>query len=133
MGTDTADGRRNLVRLLIADTEDTAEHPAIFANEEVAAFLSLNGDSVFYAGAQACEVWATTHSRLAKRMERDGTIHERWSPKELLACAERLREQAVSGSATGTIQTGRIVGSDQGYREERAPEWVSVNQNPPIL
>ena len=130
----TAEGRRYFVRLRIGDTEDTADHPAIFQDEELDGLLEATGDSVYYAAAEACEAWARTHSRLAKRMERDGTIHERWSPKELLATAEVLRARAVTGLLTGNLQFAQIVSSDQGYLEERRPIWVSVlgTENPPL-
>jgi hypothetical protein len=123
----TASGRRYLVRLLIGDTADTDAHPAIFEDSELDAFLSLNADAIYYAAAQACEVWAATQSRLAKRLERDGSIHERFTPAELLKVAAQFREAAVAGSASGTVQTGRITSSRREYLGDYRPTWWNLN------
>jgi hypothetical protein len=127
LADDTAAGRRYLVRLLIGDTADTDRHPNIFEDEELDAFLTLQEDSVYYAAAQACEVWAATASRLAKRLDRDGTIHERHTPAELLKVAAQFRAAAVAGSASGTVQTGRITSSRREYLGEYLPTWWNLN------
>lgn len=129
---ETAAGRRNLVRLLIGDTADTAAHPAIFQNEELDAFLALKGDNVYYAGAEACEAWARTASRLAKRMERDNLVDERHAIADLLKTAAALRESAAAGSAAGTIQTGTISSSDQQYWREMRRDWTRFDEDPHV-
>lgn len=134
LGTSDAEGRKNLVRLKIGDTTNVPSRPAVFQDEELLALLTDNGDSVSFAAASACEAWAADASRRYKRMERDGSIDERHTIADLLKLAAALRAQGAAGASSGTLQTGRITSADQGYLDERRPDWISVHGHEiPIL
>jgi hypothetical protein len=87
------------IRLLIPDRVDTADEPAIFSDEELAAFLQLE-DGVRRAAAAALETIASDQALVLKVMRvqnvsTDGAALAR----ELRARASGLRTQAAAAAA----------------------------------
>lgn len=83
---------RNLVRLLINDT-DTTEGKFIFNDEEIDGFLTLEGSDVRLAAAQALDTIAVNEVLVQKRIklleiQTDGPAEA----KALMARAEQLRD-----------------------------------------
>ena len=80
------------VRLLITDT-NTAD--AIFTDEEINDFLSMEGDSVLYAAAMALETIGTSEALTSKVIRLlDLSTDGRAVSAELRARAATLRERA---------------------------------------
>lgn len=78
------------VRLLISDLDD----PPIFSDDEITAFLTLEGDAVKLAAAQALDAIASNEALVSKRirtldLQTDGPA----VAKELRAHATALRAQ----------------------------------------
>lgn len=90
----------NRVRLLISDTST----PALFTDDEIAAFLDLNGGAVRLAAAEALDTIASNEAMVSKKittqdLSTDGPAVSR----ELRARAADLRAQHVTElAATGT-------------------------------
>jgi hypothetical protein len=83
------------VRLLIGDTVDSGH---LFEDAEIAAFLSLNGDNVRLAAAQALEAIAANQVMVLKVIRRlDLSTDGAAVARELRQQASSLRDQAESG------------------------------------
>lgn len=83
------------VRLLVTDTNVGEPELVVFSDEEVAAFLALEGDDVYLAAAAALEAIAASEVLIQKRI----TILERSTDgpaeaRELRAIAASYRERA---------------------------------------
>ena len=94
--TDLTDAQA--VRLRVGDTGTGDDQ--IFSDDEIAYFLSENGDVVLMASADALEASAASTALIAK-LTRTGelTIDRKAVPAELRKLAEQLREQARSAPA----------------------------------
>lgn len=100
------------VRLLIADTDSV---DFIFTDAEIAAFLSMEEDSIRFAAADALDAIASSRARLAKKiksldMEADFTD-----------AASNFREQAKAfreiGDDDGSFQIAELVTNHFSARE----------------
>jgi hypothetical protein len=106
------------VRLLIKDTDETEP---IFQDEEIAAFLEMEGESVHRAAALALETVASDEARTQKvirllEIQTDGAKLS----DALLARADRLRAQAdeaESREEDGMFDIAETVNDDFGARE----------------
>uniref|UniRef100_A0A6H1Z7L3 Uncharacterized protein n=1 Tax=viral metagenome TaxID=1070528 RepID=A0A6H1Z7L3_9ZZZZ len=82
------------VRLII---RDSAAAIAFFTDEELAAFLTLNGESVRYAAADALETWASNEAMVTKAIKLlDLSTNGPAVAAALRAHAALLRAQAAS-------------------------------------
>lgn len=95
------------VRLLATDTDSTN---AIFNDDEIAAFLALEDDSVKRAAATALDQIASSEALIQKRiklldLQTDGPA----VAKALREHAATLREQADSEEITGTFDYAEMV------------------------
>lgn len=83
------------VRLLIDDTTDV-EDLQVFSDSEVGAFLTMNGDNVLRAAAQALLMIAGSEARLSKKITtQDLSTDGPAVAAELRAQAKQLRAQAT--------------------------------------
>lgn len=87
------------VRLLISDVDPADE---IFDDDEIAAFLALEGDNVRLAAAQALDTIASNEALVAKKqrtldLDTDGPA----VAKALREHAAQLRAQAIDGADGG--------------------------------
>ena len=82
------------MRLIIADTD---EDRPIFYDEELAAFLAMEG-TVKLAGARALEALAADKARIAVSVGR-GSVSENFTQiaRELRESAKQLREEEAAG------------------------------------
>ncbi len=127
LSADSAVGRRSRVRLLIADSVNTSDQPAIFDDAEVDAFLSLGADDIYEAGAMAFETWARSRSRVAKYMQQSGTSTQRQAILDLLAAAQNLRDTPLKLEAAGGIQTGEVTSGAGEYLDETKAVWITAD------
>lgn len=110
---------RGQVRLLI---DDTAFGAQVFDDNELDAFLSLNGGSVLKAAAQALLMIAGSEARLAKKLtsqdlQTDGPA----VAAELRAQAKQLRAQSDEDAAnSGDTSVFEVV--EYPYGHSPAPE-----------
>lgn len=103
------------VRLLIPDLDEE-----LFTDDEIQAFLDLEGSEVRMAAAQAIETIASSKGFLAKRKKLGDYEIEEWSPSELMKRAAKLREQSGSGS----LSVGEIGASDDLLNSSSGAEGV---------
>lgn len=95
----TPDSDAGRVRLLIDDTTDTDQ---VFTNDEIDAFLSMNGGSVKRAAAQALLMIASSEARLGKKIRtQDLSTDGPAVAAELRAQAKQLRAEADADDAAG--------------------------------
>lgn len=104
LGVSTAGERRNSVRFLVGDTDDTDQQ---VQDEEVAFALSQTGNNVYYAGAFVAEGIAAKFARLVTS-EVDRTLRIRYSDMQAQyrALAKDLREQAMRIGGLGVKAGG---------------------------
>jgi hypothetical protein len=88
------------LRLLI---HDTVEASANFSDEELTAYLTLNGDSLLYAAAQALDNLAIVAAATGKVTLPDLTIDGSAQAKALIDMAKALRAQADSGDSEADV------------------------------
>jgi len=86
------------VRLLIPDRGDSP----VFTDEELQFLLSEHNDNPRLAAADALEIIAGDPQRV-QQYSRGGVSAAKASSAELMARAQRLREQAKGGMVVGTI------------------------------
>lgn len=103
---------KDQVRLLINDTDDTDEENHYFEDEEITAFLTMEGNVVKLAAAQALETLASSEVMIQKRIKlldlsTDGPSESR----ELRARASELRDQVYEG-------------------DDNLPDWAELVVNP---
>lgn len=96
-----------LVRLLITDVDEAAP---VFTDEQITAFLTLEGDNVRLAAAQALDTMASSEVLISKvirtqDLQTDGAK----VAAELRARAQALRDQAADRDADGNVFTFDIV------------------------
>ena len=105
------------VRLLIPDTEQLGDTPAyIFSDPQISAFLSMYGNSVKRAAAQAKLVLATSEALINKvistyDLKTDGAK----LGAELRAQAEALRNEAIEDEQEDANDTLTIVGMSEAW------------------
>jgi len=105
------------VRLLAQDTDVRGEW--IFTDDEIQAFLDLNGGNIFYAAAQGLEVIAASEIYVQKRIK----ILDLWTDgprqaEQLIALAKSYRERAVENMTSEELfDWAEHVFNDFTYRE----------------
>lgn len=75
LGTDTAAGRLNAVRLLVGDTDTNDQQ---VQNEEITFSLGQTGNNIYYAAAWVSRTLASKYSRLVDT-DLDGQLSEKYS------------------------------------------------------
>lgn len=110
LNTDTPDGRLNVLRYLIGDTD--REDP-LLDDGEIAFSLSQNGDNV-YQSASACAM--SLGARFAREVDTklDGALSETKSQlsQQFYKLAKQLAYQATkSGATLGTTSGGITLGN----------------------
>lgn len=104
------------VRLLIDDTD-----ARVFADAEINVFLTMNGQSVPRAAAQALLMVAGSEVRLGKKItSQDLATDGPAVAAELRAQAKQLREQADQDDATASESVFEVV--EYPYGQSKAPE-----------
>lgn len=134
--SDTATGRRDAVRLLIGDADDTDFR---VTDEEIAFYLSETSDDVYAASIVACRALAARYAGLGDTSIDGVTIRYSEIAKNYTALATRLEKQAKeSGSlkSAGIPQFGGTSESDMRSADEdtdRVKPYVRHRQftNPP--
>ncbi|GAB7016185.1 hypothetical protein [Methanogenium cariaci] len=92
------------VRLLCTDKDDSKQ---IFTDEEIAAFLSMNGNDYRLAAAQALDQIASSQILILKYISANGlTTNGKAVAEALHLQAESLRRQADDGIAITAIAGG---------------------------
>lgn len=105
LGTETASGRLNAVRLLIGDT-DTSDQQ--IRNEEILFALGQSGNNVYSAASWACRTIASKYSRLVDT-DLDGQLSEKYSQLQAhyKSLASDLEFQATKvGASLGFVAGG---------------------------
>lgn len=108
LGTDTALGRRNVVRFLVQDT-DTADQ--LVQNEEIDFTLSESNNDVYNAAARVCESISARFSRYGDTVIDETGIGVDYNKvaKSYAERARKFRETAKrSGAGIGTPVAGGI-------------------------
>lgn len=107
LGTDTASGRVNSVRLLVGDTDSTDEQ---VQDEEITFALTQTANNVYYAASWVANVLASKYSRRVTT-ELDGALRAEYSDLaknyRLLSLQMRQDGQRFSGTALG-VEAGGI-------------------------
>jgi hypothetical protein len=105
LGTTTASGRLNSVRLLIGDT-DTNEQ--IMQDEEITFSLAQTNNNVYYAGSWACHMIASKYSRLVD-LKIEGSL-SRYSElaKQYITMSDHLNDlgKRTNGKSLGVSAGG---------------------------
>ena len=106
LGTTTASGRLNSVRLLVGDTDTNDQQ---LANEEINFALDQTGDNVYFAAAWAARAIAGKYSRLVTS-ELDGALLTNYSDLQghYSKLAERMEYQGKKTSAVVGVLAGGI-------------------------
>jgi len=98
LGTDTASGRLNAVRLLVGDTNSADVQ---LQNEEIAFALAQSGDNVYAAAGWVAKSLTAKYSRLVD-VELDGQLSESYGQLQKhygdLASDLEYQAKSVSGS-----------------------------------
>lgn len=97
---------RGKVRLY---AQDTVTANAIFSDEEIDAFLTINGQNVFLSAADALEIIAANQAYVLKVISNNGlSTNGPAVASSLQATARMLREKAQTSDGT-TAQAGIII------------------------
>ena len=80
------------VRLLISDTDIAPVTDAHFSDEEIQVFLTMEGDSVNLAAADALEAWAAIYSANVDSESIGDYSYTQKVVDNMLSIAQRLRE-----------------------------------------
>ena len=105
LGTTTASGRLNSVRLLIGDTDTTDQ---IMQDEEIIFALVQTTDNVYYAGSWACHMIASKYSRLVDlKIEGSSTNYSELS-KQYITMSDHLNDlgKRTNGRSLGVSAGG---------------------------
>ena len=90
-------GKRDDVRLLVADTDTARSENQIFTDAEIDAFLSLESSEVYAAAAAACSAVAASASRSAVAWRvMDSSLDMKAVPKAYRDLAKDYRARAVA-------------------------------------
>lgn len=89
---------RGRVRMLIGDTDTVAERNQIFTDDDIDAFLDLEGQSVYGAAAAACRAIAASAMRSRIALKATGNPPGRWTD-----IAKTFDEKAVTGDPVELI------------------------------
>lgn len=110
LGTESPEERKNSVRFLVGDTDETDPQAQ---DEEINFSLNQTGGNLYYAAAMVAEGIAASYARLVTS-EVDRTLRIRYSDRQVQyrALAQDLREQAVRlgglGVSAGGINTVKM-------------------------
>ena len=111
LGTDTAAGRLNSVRLLVGDTDTTDQQ---VQDEEIAFALTQTGDNIYFAGSYVANLIASKYSRRVTT-ELDGALRAEYSDlaKQYRQTSTALRSDGLrfSGS-TFSLYAGGVSVAD---------------------
>jgi len=105
LGTDTASGRLNAVRLLVGDTDTNDQQ---IQNEEILFALGQSGSNIYSAASWACRTIASKYSRLVDT-DLDGQLSEKYSQLQAhyKSLASDLEFQATKvGASLGFVAGG---------------------------
>lgn len=101
------------VRLLAADTAADTLGEQLFTDDQIDAFLVLEGGDVRLAAAQALDTVASSKALLARKAKIGNlSVDETTSARELSARASALRKQAAEAGSDPTISPIDIVDYD---------------------
>lgn len=102
----TETGRKNIVRLLVGDTDITDQQ---VQDEEILFALSAEGDSVYGAGALVARTLASKFARLVD-IDLDGQLSESYSQlrTNYTILAEDLSREKVSKTASMGLSAGGV-------------------------
>ena len=106
LGTGTASGRLNSVRLLVGDTDTTDQQ---VQNEEITFALNQTNDNVYYAAAWAARTIAAQYSRRVTQ-NLSGALSADYSDLQnhYTSLAETLEHQGKKSGAVVGIKAGGI-------------------------
>ncbi len=111
LGTDTASGRLNAVRLLVGDTNSADVQ---LQNEEIVFALAQNGDNVYSSAGWVARTLSAKFARLVD-VELDGQLSESYSQLQKhygdLSSELEYQAKSISGSlgfAAGGISKARM-------------------------
>ena len=105
LGTDTASGRLNAVRLLVGDTDTNDQQ---IQNEEILFALGQSGSNIYSAASWVCRTIASKYSRLVDT-DLDGQLSEKYSQLQnhYKSLASDLEFQATKvGASLGFVAGG---------------------------
>ena len=105
LGTTTASGRLNSVRLLIGDTDTNDQ---IMQNEEIVFALAQTTDNVYYAGAWACHMIASKYSRLVDLKIEGSSTNYSDLAKQYITMSDHLNDlgKRTNGRSLGVSAGG---------------------------
>lgn len=99
-GNTSAATRRDFVRLLTGDTDSTMDSNLTLSDEEIAAFLLINGDSVTAAAIASAKALHAKFARLPDtQVVGVGSVSAGQVAKNLAAVAAGLAADASNGAA----------------------------------
>lgn len=101
IGTTTPSGRRNMVRLLIGDTQTSDQQ---LQDEEIDAALAETGNNVYAAASWSCRILAAKYSRMVDT-QLDGALEAKYSDR-----VKAYTQLSVSMSQLGKQTSGRGLG-----------------------
>ena len=106
LGTTTASGRLNSVRLLLGDTDTNDQQ---VQNEEITFGLAQTNDNVYFAAAWCARVVAATYSRQVNT-SLDGALSADYTDlaKQYTGLAESLEYQGKKAGAVVGVKAGGI-------------------------
>ena len=108
LGTDTASGRLNSVRLLVGDTETLDQQ---LQNEEIVFALAQNTDNVYLTASWLAKVLASKFSRLVDT-QLDGALQAKYSDlaKRYTELSDTLEYQGKKiGGGLGAVAGGMTI------------------------
>lgn len=106
LGTTTASGRLNSVRLLLGDTDTNDQQ---VQNEEITFALAQSNDNIYYAASWCARTVASQYARKVNT-SLDGALSADYSDlsRQYMALAENLEYQGKKAGAVVGIKAGGI-------------------------
>lgn len=98
--------KRGKVRLLVGDTDTATAANQIFTDEEIDAFLNLEGNEVYPAAAAACQSIAASSAKSAiawRALGNELNVDKREVPAAYRELANQYRERAT-GEMSGPVE-----------------------------
>lgn len=92
-------GRKDDVRLLIGDLDQTAQQDLRLEDEDIERLLAMEGN-LYFAAAVAADILSAKFARKAEGSAGPQSIRPSSRAQELRAIANRLRQRAASTAAT---------------------------------
>jgi hypothetical protein len=109
---------RGKVRLLVDDRDTTVVANQFFQDDEIDAFLELQGGGVLRAAAMALETMAASEVMVQKRISLlDLSTDGPSEAAALRSLADSLREQAEYGDGSALFDIAEMVTNEFGARE----------------